>query len=175
VSRIKARTRVAADPRRVAVFPGSFDPLTVGHCDLIARSLALFDHVIVAIGVNANKRTLFTMDERLQLIRDAFPSEPRVETATFEGLLVHFAAKRNACAIVRGLRSTGDFAYELPMTQMNRALAPAIDTVFLTCEPSHAFVSSSLVKEVVTLHGDITPYVPAHVAAALRARLASRP
>ena len=160
---------------RIAVFAGSFDPPTVGHLALVRRSLVLFDRVVVAVASNVRKATLFTADERVALLREAAGDEPRVEFAPLEGgLLVDFARARGACALVRGLRSAADFDYELPMAGMNRHLAPGIETVYLAAWPEHAFVSSSLVKEVASFGGDVEPFVPPCVLAPLRARLASR-
>ena len=149
---------------RTAICPGSFDPVTNGHVDLIRRAAGLFDRVVVAILVNEQKRPLLAADTRVSLIRAALPDLPNVAVATFEGLLVEFAASRGATAVVRGLRSGADFDYEWPMTVMNRTLAPSIETVFLVPAPEVAAVSSSLVKEIWKLGGDISGLVPAPVA-----------
>jgi pantetheine-phosphate adenylyltransferase len=159
---------------RRALFPGSFDPITMGHLDLITRSAHLFDHVVVAILRNQDKKAMFTLDERMAMIREScgpLVAEGRVEVAAFEGLLVDFAQRVGASAIVRGLRSTTDFEYERPMTLMNAHLAPTIDTVFLLGAERYAHISSRLVKEVAHLGGDITGLVPDDVAAHMRARL----
>jgi pantetheine-phosphate adenylyltransferase len=156
----------------IALYPGSFDPITRGHEDIVRRSLRFVDHVIIAV---AHRRTqqkngLFPIPERLDLIRGVFESEPRVEVAEFEGLLVHFAQERGARLIVRGLRAVSDFEYEFQMALMNRQLWPEVETVFLAPETHHSYLSASLVREIAALGGDIQQFVAPHVAAALRAR-----
>ena len=159
---------------RIAVCPGSFDPLTNGHVDLISRAARLFDRVVVAILVNDQKTPLLPAADRVALAREVFAGEPRVQVETFDGLLVDFAARVGATAIVRGLRSAADFDYEWPMTVMNRRLRPAIETVFLVPAPEVSAISSRLVKEIWRLGGDISGLVPAAVQARLRA-LGPRP
>ena len=149
---------------RTAVCPGSFDPVTNGHIDLIGRAAGLFDRVVVAILVNEQKRPLLDPDTRVALVRRAIAELANVEVATFGGLLVEYAAAQGATAVVRGLRSGADFDYEWPMTVMNRTLAPSIETVFLVPAPDVAAISSSLVKEIWRLGGDISGLVPASVA-----------
>jgi pantetheine-phosphate adenylyltransferase len=155
--------------RRVAVCPGSFDPLTVGHVDLVRRASRLFDTVVVAILTNAGKTPLLPQDERVALAREAFGDLPGVEVDTFDGLLVDYAARRGAVTVVRGLRSAADVDYEWPMTLMNRHLRPSLDTVFLPTAAAVAHVSSTLVKEVWRLGGDVHGLVPPVVEARLRA------
>ena len=157
-------------PPRIAICPGSFDPITVGHVDVIRRALGLADRVIVAVGhrPSQSKRGLFTVPERLELIRAVFAEEPRVEAADFQGLLVELARERGARLLVRGIRGPADMDYELRMAQMNRRLLPELETVFLAADPAHAFISASLIREVASLNGDVAPFVPAAVAAALR-------
>lgn len=155
---------------RVAICPGSFDPLTIGHVDLVRRARGLFDRVIVAILVNEEKRPLLPQEERVSLARAVFADLPGVEVETFDGLLADYAARRDASAVVRGLRSAADFDYELPMALMNRRLQPSHDTVFLAPAPDLAYVSSRLVKEIWRLGGDVSGLVPAPVAERLRAR-----
>ena len=145
---------------RIAICPGSFDPVTNGHVDLIGRAAVLFDRVVVAILVNAQKQPLLDTDTRVALARRAFGDRANVEVATFDGLLVDFAASRGASAVVRGLRTGADFDYEWPMTIMNRRLAPSIETIFLVPAPEVSAISSSLVKEIWKLGGDITGLVP---------------
>jgi pantetheine-phosphate adenylyltransferase len=157
---------------RVAVFAGSFDPVTLGHVDLVRRALAFADRVVVAVSLNASKQPLFSLDERAAMVRDALAGEPRVEVAALEGLLVGFARRVGATLLVRGLRTGGDFDYELGMAQMNRHVAPAVDTLFLAPAPALGFVSSTLVREVARLGGDVDALVPQGVARALRARFA---
>jgi pantetheine-phosphate adenylyltransferase len=159
---------------RIAIYPGSFDPLTNGHHDVIRRSLAIFDRLVVAVAPNVRKHPLFSVDERIALIREVLGDEPRVEIDTFEGLLVEYATRKGAVAIVRGLRAVADFEYELAMASMNRRLAPSVETVFLMTHESNFYVSSNLVKEVAALGGDIDAFVPVQVAPKLRARVAAR-
>jgi pantetheine-phosphate adenylyltransferase len=158
---------------RIAVYPGSFDPLTNGHLDIIQRSCVLFDKLIVAVAHNQRKQPLFSLEERIAMVRSV--SDPaKVEVDTIDGLLVDYAHTKGARAIVRGLRAVADFEYEFQMTLMNRRLAPDVETVFLMTRDDHAFVSSSLVKEVASFGGAIDEFVPAAIAAQLRARIAER-
>ena len=154
---------------RIAVCPGSFDPLTEGHVDLVTRAARLFDRVIVAILVNEQKRPLLPVVERVALARDVFIGDPRIHVETFDGLLVEYARTAQATAVVRGLRSAADFEFEWPMTMMNRRLAPDIETVFLVPAPEVSAISSRLVKEIWRLGGDISGMVPGPVEARLRA------
>lgn len=147
---------------RIAIYPGTFDPLTNGHVSIIERGLGVFDTVIAALAVNIRKAPLFSVEERADFIRQSFP-DGRVEVDTFEGLLVNYARSRNVSVILRGLRAISDFEYELQMANMNRKLAPDIDTVFMMTEESDFYVSSSLVKEVARFGGSVTGVVPAHV------------
>lgn len=150
---------------RLAICPGSFDPMTNGHVDLVRRAAALFDRVVIAILVNDRKAPLLDAATRVELARVIASPLGNVEVATFEGLLVDYAASRGATAVVRGLRSGADFDYEWPMTVMNRRLAPSLETVFLVPSPEVAAISSRLVKEIWKLGGDITGLVPVAVAA----------
>lgn len=155
----------------IAVYPGTFDPITNGHLDVLTRALGIFPRVIVTIAPNIRKNPLFTTDERMQFIRDALPNYAgRLEFAVFEGLLVDFCRSRNATVIVRGLRALADFEYEFQFAHMNRRLAPGVDTVFFMTDERNHYVSSSLVKEVASLGGDVTGLVPAAVVAALGAK-----
>lgn len=156
---------------RIALCPGSFDPVTNGHVGIIRRSLRLFDRVVVAVTVNPSKQSLFTLEERMQFIEESFPDEPRLSVQSLEGLLAIEANKLGAVALIRGLRASRDFEYELQMAHMNRHLTPQLETVFLATEASGSYVSSSLVCEVARLGGDISALVPSHVAKALTARL----
>lgn len=147
---------------RVAIYPGSFDPLTNGHVSIIERGLRIFDKIIVAIAVNVRKQPLFTVEERESFIHTQFGDE-RVEVDTFQGLLVDYASSRNVRVILRGLRAVSDFEYELQMANMNRKLDDSIDTVFMMTEESDFYVSSSLVKEVASFGGKVEGVVPEHV------------
>lgn len=156
--------------QRIAVYPGSFDPLTNGHLDIIRRGLEVFDRIVVGIAENARKSSLFTVEERLEIIRLVVADMPRVETDAFEGLTVHYAVRRGAVAIVRGLRAVADFEYELQMANMNRKLCPGIETLFMMTSEKYFFVSSQNVKEVARFGGDISELVPPLVAERLAAR-----
>ena len=152
----------------VAVYPGTFDPITNGHLDILGRALRLFDRVIVTIAVNQRKSPLFTVEERIRFIRDAMPEAgERLQFEQFDGLIVDFCRRHNATVLVRGLRALADFEYEFQFAHMNRRLAPQVDTVFFMTDERNHYVSSSLVKEVASLGGDVTGLVPAPVVAAL--------
>lgn len=153
---------------RIAIYPGSFDPLTNGHVDIIQRGARLFDRIVVAILLNIEKAPLFTVEERVELAREVFRDNPNVEVDTFDGLLVEYARRKRATAIVRGLRAISDFEYEMQMALMNRNLNPEVETVFMMPAETYTYVSSRLVKEVVALGGTVTNLVPAIVDARLR-------
>jgi pantetheine-phosphate adenylyltransferase len=153
--------------KRIAVYPGSFDPITKGHEDLIRRSLEFVDHLIVAVAVNATKQPLFSLEERVALIQQA-ASDKRVDVQSFEGLLAEFAKKVGASVIVRGLRAVSDFEYEFQMALMNRNLAPKIETVFLVPAFDLTYLSSSLVREVARFGGDVSALVHPSVQQALK-------
>jgi pantetheine-phosphate adenylyltransferase len=148
---------------RIAVYPGSFDPLTNGHVDIIRRGARMFDRIIVAILLNADKSPLFTADERARLIRDVFRDLPSVEADTFEGLLVDYMRQKQASVIVRGLRAVSDFEYEMQMALMNRHLSGDVETVFMMPAEEYTYVSSRLVKEVAMLGGSVAGLVPERV------------
>lgn len=149
----------------IAVYPGSFDPVTNGHIDLVKRTLRVFDRVIVAIATNAEKdKSLFTVQERLEMIRDVFKDlGKRVQADSFEGLLVNYAERIGARVIIRGLRAISDFEYEFQMAMMNRSLKPNLETFFMMTGESYFYISSRLVKEVVGLGGDVSALVPGNV------------
>ena len=155
---------------RLAIYPGSFDPPTRGHEDLIRRSLSLCDRLIVAVATNVAKQSLFSVDERLALLRTVIGDEPRVEVRNFEGLLVEFARSVGATMVVRGLRAVTDFDFEFQMALMNRTLEPTLETVFLVPPPDLTFLSSSLVREVSRFGGDVSGLVHPDVDSALRRR-----
>ena len=152
----------------MAIFPGSFDPITNGHLDIVGRSLHVFDEVRVAILVNPEKRPLFTVEERVALIREAYRGNRRVRADTFSGLLVDYAEKVGASVIVRGIRAISDFEFEFQMALMNRRLNPRIETVFMMPAESYSYLSSRLVKEVFQLGGKVTGLVPPVVERRLR-------
>jgi len=152
-----------------AIYPGSFDPLTNGHLSLVQRGLAMFDGLVVAIAVNPKKTPLFSVEERRQLIKEACP-DPRVEIDDFQGLLVEYARRKNISIILRGLRAISDFEYEFQMANMNRKLAPKIETVFVMTGEDYFYISSQLVREVASLGGSVKGLVPANVLAKLQAK-----
>jgi len=152
----------------LAVYPGSFDPLTNGHVDIIERGARLFDRIIVAIAVNAEKAPMFTMAERVDIARAVFTNHPNVEVDTFEGLLVNYVERRKANVIVRGLRAVSDFEYEFQMALMNRELAASLETVFMMPAVQYSYISSRLIKEVFALGGKVHGLVPELVEKRLR-------
>src|SRR5262245_43695513 len=154
---------------RRAIYPGSFDPITMGHLDIIERSAKLFDEVIVALLVNQEKQPMFTTDERVEMMRESIPNS-NVRVDTFNGLLVHYARQQQAQVIVRGIRAVSDYEFELQMALMNRRLAPEIETVFLMAAEAYSYLSSRLIKEVFKLGGSITGLVPATVERKMRGR-----
>jgi pantetheine-phosphate adenylyltransferase len=155
-------------PSTLAIYPGTFDPLTNGHVDIIQRGSRLFDRIIVGILLNVEKSPLFTVEERVEIAREVFGSYPNVEVDTFDGLLVEYARSRRAGVIVRGLRAISDFEYEMQMALMNRHLNPEVETVFMMPAEPYTYVSSRLVKEVVALGGSVTTLVPSIVEDRLR-------
>lgn len=145
---------------KLAVYPGSFDPLTNGHVDIIARGARLFDRVVVAILLNAGKQPLFSVEERVSIVKEVFAGTPNVEVDTFQGLLVEYAQEKRASVIVRGLRAVADFEYELQMALMNRHLSEDLETVFMMPAEKYTYVSSRLIKEIAALGGSLTGLVP---------------
>ena len=156
----------------VAVFPGSFDPLTVGHIDLIERSTAVFDVVIVAVACNQEKTPLFTVKERIEMLESIFAYTSQVKIETFGGLLIDYLVKRDAHVIIRGLRAVSDFEYEFQMALMNRKLAPGIETFFMTSSALYTYVSSRIVKELASLGGDVSDLVHPLVKEKIKAKYA---
>jgi pantetheine-phosphate adenylyltransferase len=155
---------------RVAIYPGSFDPLTNGHVDIIERGSRIFDSIVVAILANAEKAPLFSEQERIDMIQDVFKGRSNVKVETFNGLLVDYAQQKRASVLVRGLRAVSDFEYEFQMALMNRHLAPGIETVFMMPAEQYTYISSRLIKEVFTLNGTISGLVPPVVEERLRAK-----
>ncbi|HVR64741.1 MAG TPA: pantetheine-phosphate adenylyltransferase [Polyangia bacterium] len=158
----------------LAVYPGTFDPITNGHADILRRALGLFGRVVVALAENPRKVPLFSIDERRAMITDALGRDPRIEVDAFEGLLVDYVRRRGAGVVIRGLRALADFEYEFQQAHMNRHLAPEVETIFLMTSEESFFVSSSLVKEVALMGGDISRMVPAAVVSALRTKILRR-
>ncbi len=162
---------VAPDTKeRIAVYPGTFDPITMGHLDIITRALTLFDRVIVAVAINAEKTPLFSLDERVSMIREAFPDNPKVKVDAVSGLLVDYAYTQGASAIIRGLRAVSDFDYEFQLALMNRRIEREVETVFLMTGFRWIFISSSIIKDAARHGGDVSGLVPDHVCEKLRAR-----
>lgn len=155
----------------IAVYPGSFDPITNGHLDLIERGARLCDRLIVAVLGNEDKQPLFTVEERMEMLREAVADYPNVEVDTFGGLLVDYARHKGATAIVRGIRAISDYEYELQMALMNRRLCPEVETVFLMAGEAYSFISSRIVKEVIRLGGNLAGLVPPSVEVRLRNRV----
>jgi len=157
---------------KVAIYPGSFDPITFGHMDIIERACGIFDKVILAVAESETKKPLFTLDERLGLTKSIYSDHPKIETVSFSRkLTVELAREHDACAIIRGLRAVADFEYEFQLATMNRSLAPDIESIFLTPKDTLIYVSSSLVKEIAELKGDISRFVHPNVDQALKAKL----
>ena len=156
---------------RRAIYPGSFDPVTNGHLDVIERARKLFDEVIVAVAYNEQKQPLFSLDERLDLLRSTIGRLDHVEIAPMPGLLVEFAVEHKATAVVRGLRAVSDFEFEFQMALMNRKLEATVETIFLMPKEEYTYLSSRIVKEIARLGGDVGKFVPRQVAVALRRRL----
>ena len=159
---------------RLAVYPGSFDPLTNGHVDIIRRGARLFDRIVVAILVNIDKAPLFTAAERVEIARQVFRDDPAVEVETFDGLLVDYAARRGADVIVRGLRAISDFEFEMQMALMNRRLSQSLETVFMMPDERYTYLSSRLAKEVFALGGSLAGLVPEVVETRLRRKAGGR-
>jgi pantetheine-phosphate adenylyltransferase len=155
---------------KLAVYPGTFDPITNGHVDILRRSLSFFDRVVVALAENPRKAPLFTIEERRAMILEAVGGDQRVEVDAFSGLLVDYCKRRGAGTVIRGLRALADFEYEFQFAHMNRHLAPEVETVFLMTSEESFYVSSSLVKEVALMGGDVARMVPAAVVKALGAK-----
>ena len=157
-----------------AIYPGTFDPITNGHLDILQRSLRLFNHIILGIGPNPKKTALFSIDERIDMVVEDIKDLPNVTVEVFDGLLVDFAKKKSASAIIRGLRAVSDFEYEFQMALMNRKLDDKIETVFLMPSEEYPYLTSSIIKVVSSLNGDISSLVPRHVHTILKNRFKER-
>lgn len=153
---------------RTAIYPGSFDPVTFGHIDIIQRAAKIFDHLIVGVLNNQSKQPLFTVAERVVLLKETVGALPNVEITSFSGLLVDFAKSRNSQVVIRGLRAITDFEYELQMSQTNHIMNPELDTVFFTTDLKYSYLSSSTVREVARFHGDLSAFVPPYVEREMR-------
>ncbi len=164
---------MANTKKRIAVYPGTFDPITLGHEDLVRRGAYLFDELIVAVAGSTSKKTLFSLDERVQLAKEVFADFDNVKVMGFDGLLMKFVQQQHAQIVLRGLRAASDFEYEFQLAGMNRKLYPKLETMFLTPSEKYMFVSSSLVREVANLGGDVHQFVSATVENAIKSKLNS--
>ena len=160
---------------RTAIYPGSFDPITNGHLDVVQRATKLFDRVVVAIAKSESKQPLFTLEERVKMVAQAVRPLPNVEADSFDCLLVEYVQRRSAQAILRGLRAVSDFEFEFQLALMNRKLDERVETIFMMPKDTYTFLSSRIVKEIARLGGDVSAFVPAHVQAALAAKLMQQP
>jgi pantetheine-phosphate adenylyltransferase len=149
--------------KKVAVFPGSFDPFTIGHEAIILRALSLFDEIIVAVGANVMKKNFYSLETRKKMINKVFEDEPRVRVDHYDGLTVDFCKKNGAGYLLRGLRTSADFEFERAIGQVNRSLAPDIETVFLLTVPEHSFINSTIVRDIIKSRGDASKFVPAAI------------
>ena len=157
--------------KRIAIYPGSFDPLTNGHLDVVQRAAKLFDRVVMAVAENDSKSPLFTLSERVALVKKSVAHLPNVQTDSFGGLLVEYAAAQKAQAIVRGLRAVSDFEFEFQLALMNRKLDEKIETIFMMPKDTYTFLSSRIIKEIARLGGDVSSFVPSNVQVALKRKL----
>jgi len=153
--------------KRIAVFPGSFDPITIGHLDIVKRSLPLFDEIVVAIGNNSAKKYFFPLAKRLELLKNIFKEEEKVSINAYEGLTVDFCESENAQFIIRGLRSSTDFEYEKTIALFNKELKGGVETIFLASSPQYSHISSTVVREILKYGGDVGPFVPKEIATIL--------
>lgn len=159
---------------KIAVFPGSFDPITTGHVDLIKRALPLFDEVIVAVGVNSTKKYLFPLEQRLEWLRQVFSGYPNIGVDHFENLTAHYCQRIGAHYLLRGLRNGSDFDYEKTISQLNHIVGNGIETVFLISQPEYSHISSTIVREIIVGGGDPTPFIPPEVAETFQSALQAR-
>lgn len=166
------KAKDATEPK-IAIYPGSFDPITFGHIDILKRAATIFDKVIIALAVNPDKDPLFSLDERRDMILEAVANIPNVEVADAEGLMVEFAKQKGAVALIRGLRAVSDFEYEFQMALMNRKLAPRVITVFLMPHDNFTYLNSSIVREVAGFGGDVSQFVPPGVARRMMEKFSS--
>ena len=149
--------------QRICLFPGTFDPITNGHTDVIERALPLFDKIVVGIGINSSKQPMFSPEQRIDWIKDIFKNEPKVAVTSYSGLTIDFCKEIGAHFIMRGIRYISDFEYEKAIADMNRMLSPDIETIFLTCAPQYSTISSTIVRDVIRNKGDVSRFVPIEV------------
>jgi len=148
---------------KIAVFPGSFDPITSGHVDLVKRALPLFDKIIVAVGINSQKKYLFSLEQRLEWLEKVFESEDKVEVGSFEGLTAHYCTEVKAAYLLRGLRNASDFDYEKTISQLNNIVGDGLETIFFISRPEFSHISSTIVREIIKGKGDASPFIPAEI------------
>ena len=153
----------AIDMQRICLFPGTFDPITLGHVDVINRAVPLFDKLVIGVGINSSKQPMFTVEQRTGWIKNIFKDDSRIEVTGYEGLTIDFCNKVNATFILRGIRYISDFEYEKAIADMNRMLAPQIETIFLTCSPLYSTISSTLVRDVIRNNGNARMFLPNEV------------
>jgi pantetheine-phosphate adenylyltransferase len=146
--------------KKIAIFPGSFDPFTIGHESVVTRALPLFDEIVIAIGTNTNKRAYFSMWQRMQMIRDVFPDDKRIKVESYEGLTVEFCRQKGAGYLLRGLRTSSDFEYERTIAQTNKLMYPELESVFLLTLPEHTPINSTIVRDIIRLGGDASLFIP---------------
>jgi pantetheine-phosphate adenylyltransferase len=149
--------------QRTCLFPGTFDPITMGHVDVIRRSIGLFDKLVIGVGINSSKAPMFTAEQRCGWIRDIFKNESKIEVTSYSGLTINYCKEIGANFIMRGIRYISDFEYEKAIADMNRMLSPDIETIFLTCSPEYSTISSTLVRDVIRNNGNVSMFVPAEV------------
>lgn len=147
----------------IAVFPGSFDPITLGHIDLVKRALPLFDKIYVAVGTNSQKKTLFSVETRVNWLKNGFEKYPKIEVGVFDGLTVNYCQEVNARYLIRGLRNASDFDYEKTISQLNQIIGNDVETIFLISRPAYSHISSTIVREIIKGKGDISTFVPKHI------------
>lgn len=145
---------------RIALFPGSFDPITIAHVDILKRALPLFDKIIVGIGLNSSKQSYLSAEKREEIVKSVFADSPKVEVQLYEGLTVDFCKKINATYMVRGIRSVGDFEYERAIAQINQTMMPEMETIFILSKPEYSAISSTIVRDILRNHGDVSPFLP---------------
>jgi len=149
--------------KRICLFPGTFDPVTLGHVDIITRAVSLFDEIVVGIGTNSNKTTMYSEEKRKHWLEKIFIQEPKVSVSVYEGLTINFCKKIGAKYILRGIRFVSDFEYEKTIADANRTLDPSIETIFLTCEPKYTSIASTIVRDIIKNGGDASPFLPEEV------------